>query len=879
MGNVVDYVRREFRGFGELAFSNVDSLVLSELSYMRLLGLVPVFGEAKSVATVPIRELLRAESYDGMFVSNSSEMNDYRLSLLRAVCESPRFRGLRVGEYAERLDEGEQQQFAAMTFDLGADFGLYVAFRGTDGTLVGWKEDFNMAVRCPVPSQESAYRYADSILDRTKRFLSAKESPGIMIGGHSKGGNMAVFELILCIIAAVVVSSFASRFVPKVSTPLVQIVLGVLVTYLPFFPDATLDPELFMVLFIAPLLYLEAHEIDKSALLKTLDLSLSLAIGLAIVTMAAVGFTLHAVWPSITLASALALGAALGPTDAVAVSSLGKEASLTQRQRSVLKGESLFNDASGIVGFQFALAAAFTGEFAVGQAAGEFVISFFGGTLFGLVIAAAANWLFETVRSLGWETTTTRILMELFLPFLLYLGAEEFNVSGILSVVAAGLFIRFDRTGVGPNVARTNIVSTSVWGVLSFSLNGAVFILLGMQLPRAMRASWSDPYISNTVLIGIILLVTLVVIALRFFWIAAMLRVARDTITGQRRKMTPERWRSAAVMTFGGPKGTITLSLMFTIPYYIAGGAPFPMRDELIFIASGVIIVTLLLANFLLPLLAPNRGKDPSAEMIPVTIDVLRATVEELTGRITPENRRAILMVIDQYTKRIGRLQQRIGDTDPQGFEQLQIEALHWEKEFVRDRLADTKAHPAADTATQELNVETCERMLDQIMNTLRHTSTDPTSGHAVSQIRGRVRMFQRQMSNYAKRTVSKIRHTTPLVSEDQIFARTRELQVEAIHHVIGRLIDEMGQDTYNTEHCSALLLDYRRAEASLQARPTMSGTTETITQVEDVKRESYGIELGMIQDMYEAGDINRAQARSLRRNIYVMQVDADSGI
>ena len=116
---------------------------------------------------------------------------------------------------------------------------------------------------------------------------------------------------------------------------------------------------------------------------------------------------------------------------------------------------------------------------------------------------------------------------------------------------------------------------------------------------------------------------------------------------------------------------------MFTIPYYIAGGAPFPMRDELIFIASGVIIVTLLLANFLLPLLAPNRGKDPSAEIIPVTIDVLRATVEELTGRITPENRRAILMVIDQYTKRIGRLQQRIGDTDPQGFEQLQIEALH----------------------------------------------------------------------------------------------------------------------------------------------------------------------------------------------------------
>ena len=195
MGNVVDYVRREFHGFVELPFGDVDSLVLAELSYMRLSGLVPAFGEARSVATVPIRELLRAESYDDMFVSNSSDMNEYRLALLRAVCESPRFRALRVGEYAERLSEREQQQFAAMTFDVGCGpvDSLYVAFRGTDGTLVGWKEDFNMAVRCPVPSQESAYRYVNSILDRSEGFLSSGDSPAVMLGGHSKGGNMAVY--------------------------------------------------------------------------------------------------------------------------------------------------------------------------------------------------------------------------------------------------------------------------------------------------------------------------------------------------------------------------------------------------------------------------------------------------------------------------------------------------------------------------------------------------------------------------------------------------------------------------------------------------------------------------------------------------------------
>ena len=635
-----------------------------------------------------------------------------------------------------------------------------------------------------------------------------------------------------------------------------------------------------MVLFIAPLLYLEAHEIDKSELLRSMKLSLSLAIGLAIATMVAVGFTLHAIWPAIPLAAALALGAALGPTDAVAVSSLGKEAALTRRQMGVLKGESLFNDASGIVGFQFAIAAAITGEFKVGEAAGEFVVSFIGGALFGLAIGLVANWVFETIRSLGWETTTTRILMELFLPFLLYLSAEEIaHVSGILAVVASGLFVRFDRTGIGPNVARTNIVSNSVWGVLSFTLNGAVFILLGMLLPGAMGTSWDDPGVSNLMLILVILAVSAIVIAMRFLWVSTMLRLARDVTTGRRRRMTGERWRSAAVMTFGGAKGTITLSLMFTIPYALSNGRWFPMRDELIFVASGVIIVTLLLANFLLPLIAPNRGGDASREMNEITIEVLRRTIEELTGRVTDENRRAVLMVIDSYTKRITRLKQRVGELDPQGYAQLQIDALGWEKDYVKRRLADTRSRTDITAANRDLEIETCEHLLDQIMNSLRHIDTDRRSGRAAWQIKGRMRAFQRRTMTLMRRAGSKIRRTTPLLSDDQIFAHARTVQLDAFDYVIDRLYEEMRRDTYNTEHCTALLLDYRRAEGALRARPNMSGSARTIGMAEEVKRESYAIELGVIQDMVAAGDITRAQAKALRRNVYVMSVDADSSL
>ena len=694
---------------------------------------------------------------------------------------------------------------------------------------------------------------------------------------HTERKPVSVLILILCILGAVLLSSFLSRFLPRISTPLVQIVLGLIASQMPFFPDVQLDPELFLVLFIAPLLYLEAHEINKSQLLKSLKLSLSLAIGLAIFTMVVVGFSLHTLWPMFPLAAALALGAALGPTDAVAVSSLSHEATLTQRQIGVLKGESLFNDASGIVGFQFAIAAAVTGQFRVGEAAWEFLITFFGGAVFGCIVGVLANWVFESSRQLGWETTTTRILMELFLPFLLYLGAEAVHVSGILSVVAAGLVIRFDRTGIGPNVARTNIVASSVWSVLSFSLNGAVFILLGMLLPGAMRASWDNPMVSNYTLLAVILCVSTLIVGLRFLWVSGMLRLARAQDSHKRRRMTPERWRSAAVMTFGGATGTITLSLMFTIPYTIADGEWFPMRDELIFLAGGVIIVTLLLSNFLLPVIAPNKAKDVPRETTEASIEVLRRTVEELAELTTDENRSAVMVVINSYTQRIGRLKNQLGTIDPSARIELQIDALNWEKEYVKRKLAEFRLDPTLSEREREVNVEACERLLDQIMDTLRHTNTKHDSSHVVWQVKGRAHLAQRRLVLLSRRAANTIRRSTPLVNENEIYASLRNLELGAFDHVIDRLYEEMSSNTYGTEYVSSLLMDYRRAEAALKSRPNMANSASLVTQIEDVKRESFGIELSVIQNMVEAGDITRAQARQLRKNVYVMSVAADS--
>ncbi|PJM79919.1 DUF2974 domain-containing protein [Bifidobacterium scaligerum] len=194
MGNITDDIREHFDIFAELPFNEPDSLALSQLAYARMPNNVPRYQagspisiestEQSSMPMVSIRDLLRAECYDAMFGKVwSPQMN---VDLLRAMCENPRWRTLRVGEYVDEFDPETTKQFSACAFALGDETNtLYVAFRGTDSSIIGWKEDFTMAFRRPVASQESATEYLTNVARRW--------NGPIMVGGHSKGGNLAVY--------------------------------------------------------------------------------------------------------------------------------------------------------------------------------------------------------------------------------------------------------------------------------------------------------------------------------------------------------------------------------------------------------------------------------------------------------------------------------------------------------------------------------------------------------------------------------------------------------------------------------------------------------------------------------------------------------------
>ena len=667
-------------------------------------------------------------------------------------------------------------------------------------------------------------------------------------------------------LAAVLVSAVIDQIVPKVSSPLIQIALGLVIALVAGQQiDITLDPELFLVLFIAPLLYDEARHVDKLELWRNRLPVLSMAIGLVIVTAVIIGFALHWIVPSIPLAAAFALGAALGPTDAVAVGALPKDASIGTRERNILKGECLINDASGIVSFQFAIAAAATGAFSLIDASVDFMISFFGGILLGVALGVVANWIVGRTQSLGLENTTFHVLFDIFTPFIVFLAAEHLGVSGILAVVSAGLVISVAKPKVDPSASRLNIVSSSVWRVIGFALNGFVFVLLGTQLPRAMQSSWENVLIDNGQLLAYVALITGILVLTRFIWVLGVELVHHR---GLKRRGKAEggfglkQVRSAAIMTLGGPKGTITLSIMFTIPFIMSGGGVFPQRNLLIFLACGVIVCTLLLSTFVIPLFAPRRNVreeelEEQQRDVEASIDILRSVIEELTGRQTPETRRATQSVIHQYNDRIARIKDR-NDIDEDENLDLRLTAIGWEREYVRDLIERGEVHPS-------IGSDYLDR-LERIENLLTHRGSDYS-----------LRVWARRARNFVSSLRQRIFKGVPFLNERDRSTAMRELRLSVGQHVVKRLRELISDSSMPTEDVSALLLEYSSTCASLRAeQPDIAALSRSTRTAIEVQRTACQLELEAIQQAYDDELISRAAARHLRENVLLMQVDLD---
>lgn len=741
---------------------------------------------------------------------------------------------------------------------------------------------------------------------------------------------METFEFVLIVLTCVVASSVIDKFV-NVSIPVIQVIIGLLVALiLPSVQEVHLESELFMLLFIAPLLFNETRETNIRALLLNLNSILSLAIALVVVSVLSVGYALHLMVPSIPLAAAFALASALGPTDAATVTALKSNIHLTHRQEMLLSGESLINDASGVVAFQFSVAAAVTGTFSLIDAAGSFTVLFVGGVAMGIVIGFVFSSINTMLGRLGYVDTVANVLYEVLTPFLVYLLAETFHVSGILAVVAAGLVIALPRGQSNKTLlAKQKLVSDSTWKVISFLINGTIFVFLGMQLPLAVLPG-TNGGLNILQILGIVIAITLFMHAVRFAWLYALethklhkgghLCTGKDDesdsedTAGEKPDEQPkptcaikpisitsaELIKNVLVTTIAGAKGAVTLSIILTLPLTTQSGAAFPQRDLLITIAAGVILATLLLADNLLPVLSksPEADSDLPERLHKGEIAVLEATLAELRSMLQSENALskylpALRLTITRYTNRL--FASRI--TAPGSGKLIKKLVLH-ETEVQQKRLEELR-----ERHIKTHNPIPWDQIVDDITSIRRSVGYyGPLANIAAkTNHRSRIAVALHELRLAAQHIIDGgIRH---LEDADQSYyqACLYALEMEyAELDDLGRIAN--GDDEELAVIASNLMIDHESAIESIWSRINVNDEHDSsTTQVsyllpynlsshkmsphfrqqiadarkyaDDVAENALRIELDQISRLQFEGVIDREVASHLRENVYYLQM------
>ncbi len=413
---------------------------------------------------------------------------------------------------------------------------------------------------------------------------------------------MHTVETVLLVLMIGAVTGIIARYIRAIPLPLIQIMLGAALSWPQQGLHIDFDPGLFMLLFIPPLLFADGWRIPKREFFALYRPILRLAFGLVLFTVIGLGYLIHWMIPEIPLTVAFALAAVISPTDAVAVSAITRNLGMPAHTMHVLEGESLLNDASGLVALKFAIAATLTGVFSWTQVTQEFLWIALGGLGVGAAVGWGFSYLRDTVtRRLGDVAATQMVLLLVLLPFAAYLLGEKIGVSGILAAVAAGVATNFGDLNRADYISE-RMQTAGTWAMVESAFNGAIFLLLGLQLPSIIGVTLRDAGHDWWILVGYVAIISVALLALRWIWL--MLGVSRSLHKAhQAGKLIkkPDLWLNLAT-TLAGIRGAVTLAGALSVPLLLNNGQPFPARDMLIFLATGTILFTLVIGSIGLPL-------------------------------------------------------------------------------------------------------------------------------------------------------------------------------------------------------------------------------------------------------------------------------------
>ena len=524
---------------------------------------------------------------------------------------------------------------------------------------------------------------------------------------------MIAFQQALVLLLLTTALSIGARWVPW-PRPISYVLGGIAFALIPAFPRLTLEPGFFFLCFLPPLLFSDGWLMPLREFAKAKRPILTLSTGLVVITPVGIGFVAHWLVPTLTLPMAFALGAVISPTDAVAVGAITRNLKVPTRLTIVLSGESLMNDATGLVLFKFALAAIMVGAFSLHAAVFEFAKLAAGGLAMGFVVAYAVGKLRDFLIRIHSADPLVEITLSLLTPYAAYLAAQSLDLSGILSVVAAGLYsgwrdpVRMD--------AATRQTTWIVWSTVLFWLNGLAFVLLGLQFPALLHAV--SGYFPLGRLLGFVGVIGGTAIVLRMAWIFPSAYLPFYLSARVRKSETRPSWQSVLVAGWAGIRGTVTLAAALSIPLALPDGVPFPSRDLVIFISFGVIVATLLLQGTTLGWLIRRVGLHEDGvrqreehiartTAVDAGLHVLRG-FEAVASSVAKKG--ALSHVLAEYEQRLSELVAQ-GDTRAQARDQRATE-----KHF-RFAALEAERHAIDDLWRRDVIADDVHRPLQQLLD------------------------------------------------------------------------------------------------------------------------------------------------------------------
>ncbi len=472
---------------------------------------------------------------------------------------------------------------------------------------------------------------------------------------------MENFQIIIFLLAVLIsLSAIIERI--KIPQPILLVVAGLLIGFIPSLPDLTLDPDIIFLIFLPPLLFDSASQTSWHDFKADIRPISALAVTLVFFTTMAVAVTAHYLVPHFGWPLAFLLGAIISPTDAVAASGIIKGLNLNRRVMTILEGESLVNDASALIAYRHALTAVLTGSFIFWEAGLQFLIVAGGGILAGIVVGYILVFIHTKITNNPLVETGLSLLT----PYLAYIAAEGIHVSGILSVVTTGLIISWRSPEIFSY--QTRMRTRVIWDTIVFMLNGFVFILIGLQLPAILKQVVNY---STEQLIGYGIIISLVTILVRILWVFAGAyatkmfhpkKVSSEATSGD---PEPVPWKNILIIAWTGTRGVLSLATALALPLLLHTGKVFPERHLILFLAFVVIFVTLVVQGLTLPFLIrvlnikpdTNENKEQKELELYIVHSTMHFIDKELPPQIDTDTKKQLK---NKYNKRADKLANEI---------------------------------------------------------------------------------------------------------------------------------------------------------------------------------------------------------------------------